>query len=148
MRGRLLTVAAAVAILLAAAAPASAGRAIELVDGTGRAYLSLRGALLGSLERGRVTVNDLPSRRSTEVIVQGYDWVRVVNRATTVYGGRELRFRVFAGRWRVHIQGTGIDAAAAGLGFVGLRGEGLYSLGGDDYQPWPQQYRRIRLGRD
>jgi hypothetical protein len=140
-----------VAALVVLAAPAAAGAAgaesgIELARGSGRAVLTLRGAVLGAVERGRLTITILPGRIAPDVFVQGYEWQRTVNGRTTVYGGGGLRFRVFRGSWRVRLQGAGINASAVGLGTVGLGGRGRYSIAGAPYQPWPSEYLVIRLG--
>jgi hypothetical protein len=141
-----------VALVCLAAAPAAEaargapkGTGIELVDGSGRVVLNLRGALLGGLERGQLTVVDLTDRQKTEIIVQGYKWKRTVNARTTVYGGAEIRFRVFRGAWRVRIQGSGIGASAVGRGTVRLKGRGLYSVAGGPYRIWPALDQTIRL---
>lgn len=142
----LLAVAAA-AVLLAAppagARPADGG--VELVHGAGRAVLILRGAALGSLDRGRITI--VVQAGEPQVLVQGFQWQRRLPDGV-VYGGQDLRFRIFRGAWRVVIQGGGIDASAVGNGIVGLRGEGRYSVNGSPYRLWPEEYRTIRLGSD
>jgi hypothetical protein len=147
---RLTAVLAALALGVSAPAALGARRAplatgIELA-GTGRAVLSLRGALLGGLERGQLTIVDLADLQGTEIIVLGYDWKRLDDTRTTTYGGEGLRFRVFRGSWRVRIQGAGIAAAAAGRGSVGLGGEGRYSVDGGPFEPWPARYQTLRLG--
>ena len=141
-RGILLIV---LAISLAASptawgAPADSG--IELAGGSGRSVLTLRGAVLGEVELGRITV----SVRAGEprVIVQGYDWQRQTE-AGTMYGGNGIRFRVFRGAWRVIIQGSGINASAVGDGSVRLRGTGRFSVDGGPYEAWPTEAETIRL---
>jgi hypothetical protein len=132
---------------LAASAPAALKESgIELVDGSGQATLTLRGALLGGLERGRLAIAIRAGREQPEILVLGADWERVLDSGTTVYGGRELRFRVFRGAWRVRITGSGINASAVGKGTVGLRGRGRYALAGAAYRAWPAEYQAIRLG--
>lgn len=141
-----------VAFVLAAAALGAAGTAsaapldggIELTGGSGRAVLTLQGAVLGSLERGRITV--AVRRAEPEVLVQGYEWVRNARDGSLTYGGRDIRFRVFRGAWRVTLIGSGIDASAVGAGTIGLRGSGQFSLDGGAYRPWPSEYRVIVLG--
>ena len=148
-RRALIAVLAAVTALAAGTGPATAVTAdtgIELAGGSGRATLALRGALLGGLERGRMTITTLPGREQPQILVQGYDWQTVVDERTTVYGGERIRFRVFRGAWRVRIHGSGINASAVGRGVVGLAGRGRYSLAGAPYRPWPAQYQTIRLG--
>lgn len=147
-RRALIAVLAAVAALAAGSGPAAAAAdtGIELAGGSGRATLALRGALLGGLERGSMSITTLPGTERPQILVQGYDWQTVVDERTTVYGGERIRFRVFRGAWRVRIRGSGINASAVGRGIVGLAGRGRYSLAGAPYRPWPALYQTIRLG--
>ncbi len=143
-------VAGLLACAAAGTAPAAggtvAGTGIELVDGAGRAVLNLKGALLGGIRRGQVTITDLADREGTEIIVHGYEWMDEIDERTTTYGGADIRFRVFRGAWRVKILGGGIRASAVGKGIVGLKGRGRYSVAGGPYLPWPAKYQTIRLG--
>jgi hypothetical protein len=137
-----VTIAALAASGTASAAPADAG--VELAGGSGKAVVALEGAVLGSLDRGRITV--VTRRGEPLVLVQGYEWVRTGQDGSTVYGGRDIRFRVFRGAWRVTLQGGGINASAVGTGSIGLRGIGRYSLDGGAYRTWPDEYKVILLG--
>jgi len=140
----LLSLATALASSSAAlGAPADSG--IELAGGDGRSVLTLRGAVLGTLEAGRITVTIRGG--DPQVVVQGEDWQRRTDRGIT-YGGRDIRFRIFRGSWRLVVNGTGINASAVGSGLVGLRGDGRYSIDGEPYQAWPEEYQTIRLGPD
>jgi hypothetical protein len=128
------------------AAAAASESGIELADGEGRAVVALEGAVLGSFDRGRITIAE--RRGDPLVLVQGYEWVRESLDGETTYGGRNIRFRVFRGAWRVTIQGVDINVSAVGPGTIGLRGSGRYSLDGGDYHPWPEEYRVFVLGAD
>jgi hypothetical protein len=128
------------------AAAAASETGIELVDGTGRAVVALEGAVLGSFDRGRITI--AVRRGDPLVFVQGYEWSREGLDGAITYGGSDIRFRVFRGAWRVTIRGTGINTSAVGPGTVGLRGSGRYSLDGGDYHPWPEEYQVFVLGAD
>jgi hypothetical protein len=137
----------ALLVALVVAMPASARtaeRGIELVDGSGRAVLALRGSVLGVLGQGRLTVTVLVGRERPQVLVEGHAWSRRTG-ATTVYGGRDIRFRVFRGSWRIHMTGREINASAVGRGLVGLGGTGRYALSGGEYVAWPARYTMIRL---
>ena len=139
-----LAVAMALATCSAAlAAPADSG--IELAGGSGRSVLTLRGAVLGTLEVGRITVSIRAG--DPQVIVQGEDWQRLTDDGI-IYGGRDIRFRIFRGSWKLVVNGTGINASAVGSGVVGLRGEGRYSIDGAPYQAWPEEFETIRLSPD
>jgi hypothetical protein len=141
----IFVLAAALAVAATTASAATAGTGIELVGGSGRATLNLRGALLGALERGRLAITTIPGRQRPEILVQGYEWQRAEGQ-TTIYGGDRIRFRVFRGAWHVRLSGSGINASAVGRGIVGLAGRGRYSLAGAPYRPWPAEYETIRLG--
>jgi len=138
----LVALAALAAAGTASAAPADAG--VELTGGSGKAVVALDGAVLGSLDRGRITV--VTRRGDPLVLVQGYEWIRSGEDGSTVYGGHDMRFRVFRGAWRVTLQGGGIDASAVGTGSIGLRGNGRYSIDGGAYRAWPDDYKVILLG--
>ena len=144
---RMLAVAALAALALvpaAGATPIDLDNGVELVGGDGRAVLTLRGAVLGSLDRGAVTIT---ARRGDPVLlVQGYERTRLAKDGGTTYVGRDIRFRVFRGTWRVVITGDGVAASAVGDGIVGLRGDGRYSIGGGPYRGWPEKFDTFVLG--
>ncbi len=120
---------------------------IELVDGAGRVLVAVRGALIGSVQgKGTVTITDLPGRIETEVLVQGADSSFQPEPGTTVYDGENLRFRVFRGKWKVRIQGTGIFTSIVGVGSISFAGEGRYSMAGAPLRAWPTEWTTLRLG--
>ena len=120
---------------------------VSLRDGTGSAYIAGRGGVLGSIVRGRVRIRDLPDRNGTTIRVSGADWSRVIDSRTTVYGGRDVRFRALDGAWAVRIVGRGIDASAAGRGSVTLDGSaGTFSIDGGTYRRWPEDRTTYRYG--
>ncbi len=119
---------------------------VELREGSGRALVVMRGALIGSLAEGRVEIRDLPGRADTDIQVLGADSI-VEGANRTVYEGENLRFRVFRGWWRVDIRGRGIFTSMVGVGTVWLEGEdGRYSLAGSRPRPWPLERTMIRVG--
>lgn len=153
MRRRLLIGILVLLVAVLAASPAlgkpAVARAesdVELVNGTGRAVISVRGALIGSLTSGRVTVKDLPDSVDTRIQVLGSDTRFQIDDQTTVYAGENLRFRVFRGKWRVTIQGEGIFTSAVGVGWVRLEGSGRLAVAGEPYRPWPAEWTTIKLG--
>lgn len=143
---------AAVALSSAAGGLAASGRVaaesdLELVKGAGRAMITMRGAMIGSIERGRIEIRELPGSTNPDIQVLGDQRPFRVNATTTIYRGENLRFRVFRGFWRVDIRGTGIFVSAAGYGSVRLQGEqGEYSVGGGPFRSWPNEWTRIPVG--
>jgi len=122
---------------------------LSLRNGEGTVVIYARGAVIGSVDRGRITITDRPSGTDTDIVVTGEDVDKTIERSdrTTVYRGTEMRFRVFAGDWRVGITGEGIDLSAVADGTVTLKGEaGTYAIDGSSYRRWPQEFKSFRLG--
>lgn len=139
---------AAALCLAVAVSPALAARGetgIELAGGSGLATLSLKGAALGTVARGVVTIRERSASGEVEILVHGYEWERELPDGSMLYGGEGIRFRVFGGAWRIRVQGSGINVSAVGRGLVGLRGSGRYSLAGGPYKRWTAAYRTIEL---
>ena len=65
------------------------------------------------------------------------------SRATTIYGGTDIRFRVTGGRYRLSLKGSGIDLTAVGVGIAQLSGDllaetsGNYALDSGKWIPVP-----------
>src|ERR671916_599284 len=95
----LLLVALVSVVLATVALPSVAARRPPAEDGTltvreGRAAIQLRmrGTLIGRLGKGRLTVTD--SADGATIIVRGEeDEIQITGR-TTVYSGRNIRFRI------------------------------------------------------
>ena len=118
--------------LLALALPAAGVGAIEYGEGTlsvesgrGKVTVDARGAVIGRLGSGSITIWDLTPEDANEPVVWGDDLpVRLVGETGVRYSGTGLRFRVIGGRYRIAIAGRAIDVSAVGKGWASLRGEG------------------------
>jgi hypothetical protein len=120
---------------------------VQLVNGRGFAtFVSRQGAILGSVGRGRVTIQDFADGERTSVKVFGCERRRRPAAGTRVCIGRHLRFVVRFGAWRVTMRGRDIDASAVVEGRLTLRGTaGTYSIGGSDPRRWPRSVERFEL---
>jgi hypothetical protein len=132
---------------------------LSVEDGQGKVTLQARGGVIGRLERGSVIIHDLSPEDAFEPWVAGDDQpVRFVGESGIRYAGTGLRFRLVGGRYRIVIDGKGIDlsvvAKGAGSIVAGAVGEpGVYSLDGDDCRsdrasckPLPEIAKRFQLG--
>jgi hypothetical protein len=101
--------------------------------------LTINGAAIGQVDRGKVTV--LPTGLGPEPEVSGAD--KQIDRAdgSTVYIGSNIRFRAVGTSLRVRVSGSGIDINAVGQGSVRLVGSatvpnpGKFSLNSGPWTP-------------
>jgi hypothetical protein len=146
----------------AVAAVASAAKPGPVEDGTlsvrdGRAMIQLRmkGGLIGRFGQGKLTVTDSPTATNT-VVVRGAERTRSLNERTTVYSGKNIRFRIADDDpIVVKIQASKINLSAVGRGDGALDGwgnraegvyfDGSYSLNGDEYKSLPDHRTQIDL---
>lgn len=124
-------------------------------DGRGTITIVVRGSIIGRLGRGEIQVTDLTPNDRREPIVRGADRIRWPRNGNPIYGGRDLRFRLIDGRYRVRIQGAGIALSAVGRGRFMLDGggtdargipyDGLYSLNGEPFESLPDEATQFEL---
>jgi hypothetical protein len=150
----------ALALPVAGVASLGAGEGtLSVEDGQGKVTLQARGGVIGRLERGSVTVYDLTPDDAYDPVVFGDDRpVRFIGETGIQYGGAGLRFRLIGGRYRIVIEGRGIDLSvvAKGVGSITAAAAvdpGVYSLDGADCrndrascEPLPAITRRFQLG--
>ena len=126
---------------LAGVAAVDAGEGtLSVEDGQGKVTLQARGGVIGRLDRGYVVIYDLTPEDAYDPYVAGDDQpIRVRRRDGIRYGGLGLRFRLVGGRYRIVIDGRGIDLSvvAKGTGSIvaaadGSLDPGVYSLDGAD----------------
>ena len=152
----------ALALPVAGVASLNAGEGtLSVEDGYGKVTLQARGGVIGRLERGTITIYDLSPADAYEAYVFGDDQpVRFIGEQGLKYGGLGLRFRLIGGKYRIVIEGRGIDLSvvAKGSGSIqaGPNGDpGVYSLDGDDCRkdrasckPLPELAKRFQLGAE
>ena len=118
-------------------ARASGDGTLSVEDGRGKVTIQARGGVIGRLDRGTVTIYDLTPEDTNDPVVFGDDQPVVLSaRPAPSTAGAGMRFRVIGGRYRIVIQGRGIDLSVVGKGFGSIKGDpgqlGVYSLDGAD----------------
>jgi hypothetical protein len=150
----------ALALPVAGVAALSSGEGtLSVEDGQGKVTLQARGGVIGRLDRGSVTIYDLSPQDAYEPYVFGDDEpVRFIGEVGVRYAGAGLRFRVIGGRYRIVIEGRGIDLSVVAKGSGSIVAgaavdPGVYSLDGDDCRndrasckPLPETTKRFQLG--
>ena len=154
----LLALALPVAGLSALSAQRAGEGTLSVEDGRGVITVQARGGVIGRLDRGSVTIFDLTPEDANDQYVFGDDQpVQLVGETGIRYSGAGLRYRLIGGRFRIVINGRGIDLSVVGKGNGAIRGEsdepGVYSLDGADCRddraacrPLPELLRTFKLG--
>jgi hypothetical protein len=145
------------ALGLLAAVPSLAGSAsgarasdgtLSVQNGKGVIQIAARGTIIGRLDQGTVKVIDRNPYDSATPVVRGGK-CRPCNARTIVRQGKNIRFRLAGGFFRLRVDGIAINLDAVGRGSVTLNGDeryadtGVYSLNGGDFVPVP--YARVSL---
>jgi hypothetical protein len=137
------------------ALPAVAGGARQRPnDGTlsvraakGVVQVAARGTIIGRLTKGQVLVQHPPA---LSPVVKGGRLRQLTNKRV-MRQGRNIRFRLTGGFYRLRVSGRGIEINAVGRGSVTMDGDeryadtGLYSLNGDDFLPVPYERETVQL---
>jgi hypothetical protein len=138
----------------AAPAPRSQGT-LSVRDGKGLVQLSARGSMIGRFQRGKVTITDPNPHDSRRAVVLGAE--RIVSRGakTTVYSGKDVRFRIVGWLAHVRIEGRGIHLSAVGSGRgmvdgagdpdLGVFYDGVWSLNDEAYTSLPDELTGFQL---
>lgn len=146
---------AALSLLLLVPGVAGAGREPQPPDGTfsvrgGKGFVRIlaRGTIIGNVANGQVQVVDRSPFDDRYPVVRGGKLKRSTFNSVTRQG-KNVRFRLGGGMYRLRITGRRINLSAVGRGVVVLDGDeryadtGLYSLNGEEFLPVP--YERIGL---
>ena len=153
---RQLTSIGTLAVLLALPATAGGRRprpddgTLSVRDGRGLVQITARGTIIGHVDFGQVQVVDRSPNDATEPVVRGG---RLLERTDTTKTreGRNIRFRLTSGSYRLKVRGVGFDLAAVARGSVTLNGDerfadtGLYSLNGNEFLPVPYERTVLQL---
>lgn len=134
----------------ALALPASsAARTLAATDGTlsvkdarGVVAIQGRGAVIGSVGKGTVLINDPVDGDGTGPIVSGDEWSKDKTDTATIWGGTKVRFRNIGGTFKVVVRGRGINLSFVGTGNIIVNGagtdnDGSYAVNGGDYNLIP-----------
>jgi hypothetical protein len=129
-----------------------AGDGTLAVNGaTGSVSIAARGALIGQLDRGKITLEDPDPKDGKPPVVWGYESRRDLNDTKALYSGADIRFRIIGGFFRAKIIGSGMDLSLVGRGSVtlgptlGLATAGTYSVNGDLPLPFPDLVTSLQL---
>jgi hypothetical protein len=127
---------------------------LSIREGRGIVQVDARGSMTGRVN-GKITITDLKPYDSKRPVVYGATKTIYRNVKTTVYQGKNIRFRLIGGRFQFRIQGRAIflSAIARGTGVIDGTGDptanvfydGVWSLNDSPYQSLPDDATSFNL---
>ena len=152
-------------LILAALSPAAALSAIAgkgptdgtmtVRDGRGKLTLVIKGSLIGRFANGTLKIEDLDRNEGSDPVVRGYKTVKWGRGNSPTYSGKNVRFRLIGGRYRVNFTGKGLNFSLVARGRVLIDGngslgdgifyDGFYSLNGSEEESLPDEPTWISL---
>ena len=145
------------ALIIPAAAhsqPPAANGTLSIREGRGVVELNARGSMTGRVN-GQLSITDPKPYDSRRPVVYGATKTTYKNVRTTIYRGKNLRFRLIGARFELRIQGRAIflSAIARGDGYIDGAGDpaenvfydGVWSLNDAPYQSLPDDPSSFEL---
>jgi hypothetical protein len=111
-----LAVAALLAVPIVASADAPPDGTLVVKNGDGKFTMNGTGAIIGTLDHGSVKLVDPAEGNTDDLVLRGCDNGSKSNPTdnSITCSGKDLRYRVVEGRFKVRINGTGINLSAVG----------------------------------
>ena len=88
---------------------------LSIREGRGMVFLNARGSITGRFEKGKLTVTDPHPFDAKRPVVYGASKTTYRGVKTTIYQGRNIRFRLIGAMFQTKIEGRGIFMSAIGL---------------------------------
>lgn len=142
----LLALAIPAATSAARSAPPANNGSLSIREARGIVQLNARGSMTGRLN-GRITITDPKPFDSKRAIVYGATKTIYRNEKTTIFQGRNLRFRAIGAQFKIRADGRAIFVSALARGSVLLDGagdidsnifyDGVFSLNDEQYRSLP-----------
>lgn len=138
----------AVSVGVSTAATRTPGGSLEVREGRGSFQLTGKGVIVGRVDKGSLRITDLTPAD------QWSPWVNGVPRGKIFsIKGRNLSFRISAGRYKIVAIGEGVSMSARGTGVAVLDGDpdpvgdsGGFRVGDSELEPVPDEPVRAGYG--
>jgi hypothetical protein len=128
---------------------------LSIREGRGLVQLSARGSITGRFDRGKITVTDPNPYDDKRPVVYGSTKTIYRGDRTTIYQGRNIRFRLIGALFHAKIEARGIYLSAIGRGrgvidgvgdmAAGVFYDGVWSLNDEPYHSLPDDATGFQL---
>jgi hypothetical protein len=116
---------------------------LSVRNGDGVIFVSARGTVIGTCDQCRVSIVDPSPDDGPPPVVSGYEGHRDISDTRDLWSGKDVRFRMVGGFFKIRVAGTGIDVAVVAKGWGRIQAydsnTGTFSVNGDARRPLPDQ---------
>lgn len=116
---------------------------LSVRNGNGVIFVSARGTVIGTCDQCRVSIFDPSPDDGAAPVVTGYEGHKDIDETRDLWSGRDVRFRMVGGFFKIRIAGNGIDLGAVAKGWGRIQAydsnTGTYSVNGEPRRPLPNQ---------
>jgi hypothetical protein len=151
----LLVLLAVPAAALSSPLPQPQDGTLSVREGRGMVFVNAKGSITGRFEKGKLTVIDLNPFDSKRPVVYGASKTTYRGAKTTIYQGRNVRFRLIGAHYQTRVEGRGIFLSAIGRGRgiidgagdaqAGVFYDGVWSLNEEEYHSLPDEATGFQL---
>ena len=108
---------------------------LSVRNGDGVVFVSVRGTLIGACDSCRVSIVDPSPDDGAPAVVTGNEDHKEISDTRDIYSGKDVRFRMVGGFFKIKVSGYGIDLAVVAKGWGRIQAydsnTGTYSVNGD-----------------
>jgi hypothetical protein len=114
---------------------------LSVRNGDGIVFVVARGTIIGACDNCRVSIVDPSPDDGAPPIVSGYESHKDVTPTKDLWVGKDVRFRLVGGQFKIRIAGNGIDVGVVAKGWGRIQGydsnTGTYSVNGGPRKQLP-----------
>jgi hypothetical protein len=116
---------------------------LSVRNGDGFVFVVARGTIIGACDDCRVSIVDPSPDDGAPPIVSGYESHKDLSPTKDVWVGKDVRFRLVGGQFKIRVAGDGIDLGVVAKGWGRIQGydsnTGTYSVNGGPRKQLPSE---------
>jgi hypothetical protein len=116
---------------------------LSVRNGDGVIFVSARGTVIGACDQCRVSIVDPSPGDGAPAVVTGYEDHRDISDSRDLWSGKDVRFRMVGGVFKIKVSGSGIDLGVVAKGWGRIQAydsnTGTYSVNGEPRRQLPEQ---------
>jgi hypothetical protein len=116
---------------------------LSVRNGDGVVFVAARGTIIGACDQCRVSIVDPSPDDGAPPVVSGYESHKDVTPTKDLWSGKDVRFRLVGGFFKIKVAGNGIDLGVVAKGWGRIQGydsnTGTYSVNAGPRKQLPSE---------